>query len=113
MLPTNGKSKDSTAGRSADPVVLGELVVRQQIARVARRSARPVFCEDGHRFLLGLCVGLKGLRMSSSSPFSDDLRDQVAAKIACGAAHFNALAVDLNPARYVKATRLDDVLNHA
>jgi hypothetical protein len=35
------------------------------------------------------------------------------AKIARGEAHFKALAVDKNPARYVKATKLDDVLSHA
>ena len=32
------------------------------------------------------------------------------AKIACGKAHFEALAVNDNPARYVVATSLDDVL---
>lgn len=50
---------------------------------------------------------------TKGSLFADDLRDQEAAKIACGAAHFQALAVDQSPARYVKATKLDDVLNHA
>ena len=40
------------------------------------------------------------------------MRDQEAAKIACGEAHFKALAVDKNPARYVKATKLEDVLTH-
>lgn len=50
---------------------------------------------------------------TKASLFADDLRDLEAAKIACGEAHFMALAVDKNPARYVKATKLDDVLNHA
>jgi len=50
---------------------------------------------------------------TKGSLFIDDLRDNEAAKIACGEAHFNALAVDPNPARYVKATKLDDVLSHA
>lgn len=50
---------------------------------------------------------------TKGSLFADDLRDQEAAKIACGAAHFQALAVDQSPARCVKATKLDDVLNHA
>jgi hypothetical protein len=49
---------------------------------------------------------------TKGSLFSDDLRDQEAAKIACGEAHFKALAVDENPARYVKATKLDDLLNY-
>jgi type III restriction enzyme len=49
---------------------------------------------------------------TKGSLFADDLRDQEAAKIACGAAHFKALAIDQSAARYVKATKLDDVLNH-
>ena len=48
---------------------------------------------------------------TKDSLFGDDLRDQEAAKIACGMAHFEALAVGANPARYVKATKLDDVLD--
>jgi len=47
---------------------------------------------------------------TKGSLFTDDLRNQEAAKIACGEAHFDALAVDKNPARYVHATKLDDVL---
>ena len=50
---------------------------------------------------------------TKGSLFADDLRDQEAAKIACGAAHFAALADRENPARYVTATKLDDVLSHA
>ncbi|MEY9829735.1 type III restriction enzyme [Sinorhizobium fredii] len=50
---------------------------------------------------------------TKGSLFADDLRDQEAAKIACGAAHFQALAIDQDPARYVKATKLDDVIDHA
>lgn len=49
---------------------------------------------------------------TKGSLFADDLRDNEAAKIACGEEHFKALAVDPNPARYVKATKLDDVLSH-
>ncbi|WP_202985490.1 MULTISPECIES: hypothetical protein [unclassified Brucella] len=49
---------------------------------------------------------------TKGSLFTDDLRDNEAAKIACGEAHFKALAVDPNPARYVKAIKLDDVLSH-
>ncbi|MHC2552299.1 type III restriction-modification system endonuclease [Bradyrhizobium elkanii] len=48
---------------------------------------------------------------TKGSLFTDDLRDQEAAKIACGEAHFKALAVGQNPARYVKATKLDDVMS--
>jgi type III restriction enzyme len=50
---------------------------------------------------------------TKGSLFADDLRDLEAAKIACGGAHFAALASDENPARYVKATKLEDVLDHA
>lgn len=49
---------------------------------------------------------------TKGSLFTDDLRDNEAAKIACGEEHFKALAIDPNPARYVKATKLDDVLSH-
>ena len=47
---------------------------------------------------------------TKGSLFADDLRDSEAAKIACGAEHFKALAVGANPARYVKATKLDDLM---
>ncbi|HWJ87626.1 MAG TPA: DEAD/DEAH box helicase family protein [Pelagibacterium sp.] len=49
---------------------------------------------------------------TKGSLFTDDLRDNEAAKIACGEAHFKALAVDANPARYVKATKIDDLMEH-
>ena len=44
--------------------------------------------------------------------FADDLRDKENAKIACGKAHFEALAVNENPARYVVATNSDDLMVH-
>ena len=44
--------------------------------------------------------------------FVDDLRDNEAAKIAWGEAHFDALAVGANPARYIKATKVDDLMEH-
>lgn len=47
---------------------------------------------------------------TKGSLFTDDLRDGEAAKIACGEAHFKALAVGENPVRYIKATKIDDVL---
>ena len=39
---------------------------------------------------------------TKSSLFTDDLRDTESAKIECGKAHFKALAVGENPARYGK-----------
>src|SRR5208283_2175868 len=47
---------------------------------------------------------------TKGSLFSDDLRDGEAAKIACGEAHFKALAVCKNPVRYIKATKVDDII---
>lgn len=49
---------------------------------------------------------------TKSSLFTDDLRDKEGAKIQCGKAHFEALALDANPARFVVARNLDDVLSH-
>jgi type III restriction enzyme len=47
---------------------------------------------------------------TKSSLFTDDLRDKESAKIECGKAHFQALAVEENPARYVVARSVDDLL---
>jgi type III restriction enzyme len=47
---------------------------------------------------------------TKSSLFTDDLRDKESAKIECGRAHFAALAVGENPARYMVATSFQDVL---
>jgi type III restriction enzyme len=47
---------------------------------------------------------------TKSSLFTDDLRDRERAKITCGAAHFKALETGTNPARFVKASSLEDVL---
>ena len=47
---------------------------------------------------------------TKSSLFTDDLRDPEGAKIKCGAEHFKAIAVGESPARFIKATNLDDVL---
>lgn len=49
---------------------------------------------------------------TKDSLFSDDLRGNEAGKMDCGAAHFAALAIDKNPARYVKATKVDDLMGH-
>lgn len=48
---------------------------------------------------------------TKGSLFKDDLRDKEGAKIRCGKAHFDALTVTDNPARYIVATKLDDVLS--
>lgn len=47
---------------------------------------------------------------TKSSLFTDDLRDKESAKIECGKAHFDALGVGANPARYLVATSFGDVL---
>jgi type III restriction enzyme len=47
---------------------------------------------------------------TKSSLFTDDLRDKESAKIECGKAHFAALGVGENPAKYLVATSLADVL---
>lgn len=49
---------------------------------------------------------------TKSSLFTDDLRDKESAKIKCGEAHFEALAVSENPARFIKATKIDDLMSH-
>jgi type III restriction enzyme len=47
---------------------------------------------------------------TKSGLFADALRDQERAKVDCGKAHFAALAVSANPARFRTATKLDDLL---
>lgn len=49
---------------------------------------------------------------TKSSLHTDDLRDKEAAKIKCGEAHFGALAIGENPAKYIKATSVDDLIAH-
>ncbi|MFZ1575390.1 MAG: restriction endonuclease subunit R, partial [Chromatiaceae bacterium] len=50
---------------------------------------------------------------TKSSLFADDLRDQESAKINCGKAHFQALAVGEPPqARYLVAGSVNDVFNN-
>lgn len=46
---------------------------------------------------------------TKSKLFSDELRRQEDAKIKCGEAHLSAIAVDGNPARFRKATKLEDL----
>ncbi len=50
---------------------------------------------------------------TKGSLFADDLRDLEAAKIACGAEHFRTLATSSNPARYIKATKVDDLIGYS
>jgi type III restriction enzyme len=47
---------------------------------------------------------------TKGSLFAEDIREKESAKIRCGAAHFAALAVGENPARYVKATKVEDLM---
>lgn len=50
---------------------------------------------------------------TKSSLFTDDLRDRESAKIECGKAHFTALEVGENPAQYVVARSVGDLLIEA
>ena len=47
---------------------------------------------------------------TKSSLFADDLRGKESAKIKCGEAHFKALAVAENPARFIQAKNIDDLM---
>ena len=47
---------------------------------------------------------------TKSSLFIDDLRERENAKITCGQAHFKALESGDNPARFVKASTVEDLL---
>ena len=49
---------------------------------------------------------------TKSSGWWDDLRHQEGAKIECGKKHFDEISVSDNPAKYIKATSVDDVLKH-
>ncbi len=48
---------------------------------------------------------------TKGSLFTDDLRDLERAKIECGRAHFKALGMSENPARYIAATKVDDLFS--
>jgi type III restriction enzyme len=48
---------------------------------------------------------------TKSGLFTDDIRDKESAKIECVKAHFEALAVGDNPVQFIKATRIDDLLD--
>jgi type III restriction enzyme len=47
---------------------------------------------------------------TKSSLFTDDLRDKESAKIVCGKAHFKVLAVGENPAEFITARNIDDLM---
>ncbi len=47
---------------------------------------------------------------TKSGLFADELRERESGKIECGKAHFKALKTGDNPARFIKASKLEDVL---
>lgn len=47
---------------------------------------------------------------TKGSLFDEDLRDKESAKIKCGKAHFEALAIGENPAAYLVARNIDDLM---
>lgn len=47
---------------------------------------------------------------TKSSLFTDDLRYKESAKIKCGKAHFKTLAIGENPAQYLVANSINDLL---
>lgn len=49
---------------------------------------------------------------TKGSLFKDDLRGKEGAKIQCGKAHFQAIAVGPDPARFIVATNADDLMKH-
>ena len=49
---------------------------------------------------------------TKSSSWWDDLRHKEGAKIKCGEKHFAVLAEGENPAKYIKATSVDDMMKH-
>jgi len=65
-----------------------------------------VLVEEGGQEKLYFVVETKG------SSWWDDLRHQEGAKIKCGEKHFEAIADGMNPARYVRAATVDDMLDY-
>ena len=49
---------------------------------------------------------------TKGSNWWDDLRHKEGAKIKCAERHFEELAIEQNPARYIKATSVDDIMRH-
>lgn len=65
-----------------------------------------VLIDESGREKLYFVVETKG------STWWDDLRHQEGAKIKCGEKHFEAIADGMNPARYVRATTVKDLMAH-
>jgi type III restriction enzyme len=49
---------------------------------------------------------------TKGSSWWDDLRHKEGAKIKCGEKHFEAIATGDNPAKYIKATDVDEMMRH-
>lgn len=65
-----------------------------------------ILIEDNGQERLYFVVETKG------SNWWDDLRSKEGAKIRCGERHFEEIATDEKPARYIRATSVDDVMRH-
>ena len=65
-----------------------------------------ILIEDNGKERLYFVVETKG------SNWWDDLRGQEGAKIRCAKEHFKGIATDKNPARYIHATSVDDVMGY-
>lgn len=65
-----------------------------------------ILIEDEGQEKLYFVVETKG------SNWWDDLRHKEGAKIRCGEKHFDEIATDNNPAEYIKATSVKDVMGH-
>ena len=65
-----------------------------------------ILVEDDGQEKLYFVVETKG------SNWWDDLRHKEGAKIKCGEKHFDEIATDENPAEYIKATNVKDVMGH-
>ncbi len=65
-----------------------------------------ILIEDEGQEKLYFVVETKG------SNWWDDLRHKEGAKIKCGEEHFKEIATDDNPAEYIKATNVEDVMGH-
>ena len=63
-----------------------------------------ILIEDNKQEKLYFVVETKG------SNWWDDLRSKEGAKILCGKKHFEEIATEENPARYIRATSVDDVM---
>jgi hypothetical protein len=79
------------------------------LARSCSQTAgRWEICRDADR------LTWEGTRLSNlplvDGLFTDDLRDKESAKIECGKAHLNSLAVGETPAEFVQARNIDDLV---